>query len=338
MELPFSDYTRAVTQLEGILVNLGIVIKTPSPFQHAREILSEMEPVSRGELTHTSTIDHRENWRRGFSLGDLAIKLVTVSEKADFATLRPHLELLAADSDLSLFSFAPKEEQQNDLVFELRVAACALQMLTNCKFDNSRAKNSRKTPDVIGDFGGVRWAIECKTLHPQTPTDSQNPEGFLQRVKDGRDQIEAAVGRGDAQSGLVVINMKNSINHDSLWPAKEVGGEFYYLPFGSFEYAKAAFASIHDQFVTAINAYLAANSTKLSDLFAGRHMAPYVLFVYSGIVGIVKDTNPTFTMLRVLACEPGPQPGAPSLPLIQIFNNCLQDAQNHPLLPPEAIG
>ena len=338
MKRTFSDFIDAVALLEALLVRMGIATKAPSSFQKAREILVEMDGMSRGSLGNTSTLDQRENWRRGFSLGDLAMKLVAVQGKPDFHKLRPHLEFMAADSDLSLFSFAPKEDQRNDFIFELRIAACMLQILAKCQFDEPKAKNTNKTPDVIGDFRGMRWAIECKTLHPQSPKDSQHPEGFLQRVNDARDQIETAVRLGSAQSGLVIINMKNTTDHDSLFPTSKLGGDFFYLPYGSIEQAENGLAGVHDRFITEIRAYLSSNGTKLADLFVGTKVTPQVLFVYSSIVGVIKDSRPTFTMLRVLACEPEPLPDTPSYQLMQALNNCLQDAPDHPPLQPVGIG
>ena len=71
----FSDLAVAIANVEQILASKGIEITDPrkSPFKRAEAILHEMEQTGQGRGIYDNTVDHRENSRKAFSLGDLAL-------------------------------------------------------------------------------------------------------------------------------------------------------------------------------------------------------------------------------------------------------------------------
>jgi hypothetical protein len=225
--------------------------------------------------------------------------------------------LLAKDAELSLFSFSQgrtTEEQQNDFIAELHLAACCIQMMDDLEFDPPSGKKSTKgkNPDIIGRFNGRRWAIESKTLHPDTPGAKQNPEAFLSRVTDARDQIKAAVASGRADTGVVVVNMKNTVDPDSFLPCETRNGEIYYGAHASLDHALLNLKQKFDEYMAPITKALQERETNLAAILIdpekGGHpsIAPCVVTTYSVIDGIVKDSKPTYTMLRGLGLEPMP--------------------------------
>ncbi len=59
------------------------------------------------------------------------------------------------------------------------------------------------------DFRDQRWALALKTLH------SRKPRSIYDNIKKAAAQIEAS----SAAQGLVVLNVKNLLDYDALWPS-----------------------------------------------------------------------------------------------------------------------
>ena len=341
----FPDLIKSVARLEQILASNGIEILDPknSPFRRAEDVLRAIERVNLKEIASNSTSDERESWRRGFSLGDLALKLVAAhtAKPNELLKLKAHLSLLAKDAELSLFSFAQGRtapEQQNDFIAELHLGACCIQMMDDLVFDPPSGKKATKakSPDIIGRFGGRRWAIECKTLHPDRAGAVQNPEAFLKRVLDARNQIKAAIADGRADTGVVVMSMKNTVDPDSFLPSKTIDGEIYYGAHQSLLHALKNLSDKFDAFMAPISKTLSERGTGLISLLTdpdnGGHpnIAPGVIATYSVIDGIIRDRKPTYTMLRGLALEPMPiNKDCEIMLFANKLNACRQDQPDH---------
>jgi hypothetical protein len=149
-------------------------------------------------------------------------------------------------------------EQQNDFIAELRLAACCMLMMDTLNFDPPVGKKQVKgqNPDIIGRFKGKRWAVECKTLHPDRPGAEQNPQAFLSLVEKARDQIKAAVVGGRADTGVVVMNMKNTVDPDTFLPRREENGHVYYGSHQSLPLAAVGVIRRYNAFIKPIAATL----------------------------------------------------------------------------------
>ncbi|HEY3856746.1 MAG TPA: hypothetical protein VGO67_20360 [Verrucomicrobiae bacterium] len=133
-----------------------------------------------------------------------------------------------------------EEKDANNKVFELLVAGVLFRILSNIRLEKPKqAKRDKRNPDVIGEFRGRRWGFACKTSH------SNNPKSFLDRVREGVAQIEAA----DVERGVVIVNLKNLIPHDEIWPAfrEPQSGEWSY---GAYPYQDAVAIKIVQMFRT----------------------------------------------------------------------------------------
>jgi len=344
----FSDLARAVARLEQILAARGIEITDPakSPFKRAEGILREMDQTHLRQRSFDNTVDYRENWRKAFSLGDLALKLVAAHtvKPSEFEKLTPHLRYLARDTELSLCSFTrgghsgSVAEQENDFIAELRLAACCVLMMDDLEFDppTGKKKTKGKNPDIVGRFNGRKWAIEGKTLHPDRPGAEQSPEAFFSRVIDARDQIKKAIADGRAETGVVIVNMKNTVDPDSFLPAQPKDGDLYYGSHENLPLAVANLTKKYNQFITPIAETLKERQFSIPELLTDPEkggdpkIVPCVIATYFVIDGIVKDGKPTLTMLRSLQIDPEPndQTGE-ALRFAQKLNACMQDDPEH---------
>jgi hypothetical protein len=177
-------------------------------------------------------------------------------------------------------------------------------------------------PDVIGEFKGRQWGIACKVSH------SENPLTFLERVRDGIDQIEKA----DVDHGIVIVNLKNLIPHDILWPAKldKESGELTYgaFPFrnGPFEMIQIIFQKFEQQIYAT-----AGGQDAFAAVFAGKKAVPLVLMFYSSVTSYSPNSEAVIPMIvkKVFVIGASPEKIMPEAreiaDLFNLFNDYLHD-------------
>lgn len=286
------DNQKVVLDFEKLLHRHNMEVPVGSPLEEASTAIFEMMEVHREKAVHDRKLDCREKWRRGFFLADIARKALRAETHADFSNLLSHLRLLLKPGNFSQFSAIeasanPKEKETNNKVFELFVATILFQFCSNLRFDdprNSKAGN----PNVIGEYKSKRWGFACKVSH------SENPLTFLDRIREGVEQIEKA----DVDHGIVIVNLKNLIPHDIIWPARRdgVSGEWTYgaFPFkdGPSEMIQIIFQKFQQQVFT-----LTGGHESFVSRFAGKKAVPLVLMFYCSVTGYSPDSGVVIPMI-----------------------------------------
>ncbi|MBK6544291.1 MAG: hypothetical protein IPG12_03280 [Saprospiraceae bacterium] len=90
---------------------------------------------------------------------------------------------------------------------ELYVALLCMSFATNIRLDNPN--NSKgDNPDIMFEFQNLKWAIACKALH------SDNEKTLYDTIEKGVKQIN----RSSVDKGIVLVNFKNIINRNQIWP------------------------------------------------------------------------------------------------------------------------
>jgi len=283
-----SEWEKLVWGLESILHEQGIAVAAGGAFEEAALTLTELEEYRKNPASCDCTVDPREKWRQAMSLADLAEKILYVKQMPGFEQLIPHLKLLGGMADLSQFSTTLKENQDNNKIFELYVAAMALPFLTNLTVDHPDLSTGTN-PDVLGIFKGRTWGIACKAMH------SISPKTFCERVAEAVKQIEAS----PADRGLVVINMKNTFDHDALWPAKKIHGEYHLGHLQTVDNARARLLSHYEKIQAGVFAESGSEIGFYQNLFQGKKAAPYVLLLFSTVCGF---PGPVFMPVKTINC------------------------------------
>lgn len=152
-------------------------------------------------------LDPRPVLRAAMGFVDLAGKVVRVAAHEDFGELIPHLKMLAKTTVLQNAA-SPVTDDAGNKVIELYVAALAMTFADEVKLDHPSASKG-DNPDVMLTFRSRRWALALKTLH------SRSARTIYDNIKRASDQIEAC----EAHHGLVVLNVKNLLDYNALWPA-----------------------------------------------------------------------------------------------------------------------
>jgi len=312
----FRDWAQDIWDLEAILKASGIAVPAKSPFEEATLTLVEWDEVRTGRAYFDNQIDHREQWRRALSLADFAEKILLVRSHADFQQLLPHLRLMVGTFDLSQFSTTAPQNQANNKLFELYTAAMGLHVMTRCEVDDPSQSNGAN-PDVLGDFRGRRWAIACKAMH------SRSAKSFGDRVVEGVAQIEASA----ADRGIVLVNMKNTIDHDKMWPGRQDGnGDWHYRAYSSLNAAHQPLIEEFNELHSNLVAEYGTEAEFYRQVFQGKKASPHVGLVYSTATGYLDRAGPVFTMLKTIKGLYGPRTDKDTEDLLELLNNGLHNS------------
>jgi hypothetical protein len=151
------------------------------------------------------------------ALHDFAAKVLSIEPMAEFKGFIPHLRLIA-ESKVAAASFSQNRRSAHDddtarKMAELYCGCLAAHIGTEVDLDSpTNAKGNN--PDVIFKVQEddptkqpQRWALAIKTIS------SKHGQTIFERIKEGAEQIE----RCPAEKGMVVINAKSALNHNTLW-------------------------------------------------------------------------------------------------------------------------
>lgn len=201
----FERATEVVGQFINLLAEHGVDLREGGAAE--REALAMIDVLDIWKTQARRPADPRPVARAAMGFVDLAGKVVGVKDHPDFDQLVPHLQMLSKTTVLQNAA-SPVTDDAANKVIELYVACLAMTFGSNIALDhpvNSKGDN----PDVMLDFRGQRWALALKTLH------SCKPRTIYDNIKKAADQIEAS----SATDGLVILNVKNLLDYDALWPS-----------------------------------------------------------------------------------------------------------------------
>lgn len=275
-----ADNQRVILEFENLLRQRNLEIPKNFPLEEASLAVLEMLETRKNKAVHNLKVDCREKWRQAFFLADIARKVLRAQQHPDFDKLLSHIKLLLEPSRFSQFSAgkptaSPKNKDTNNKVFELFVAIILFQICSNLSFDDPHSSKG-DNPDVLGEYDKKRWAFACKVSH------SENPKTFLERIRDGIAQIEKA----KTDRGIVVINLKNLIPHDEIWPAIQDArtGVWSYgaygNPAGPVIQIRLLFRGFEQQVYD-----LVGGRQKFISEFSGKKAIPMVLMFYCSVAG-----------------------------------------------------
>lgn len=204
-DVPFEVAAKRVDEFIHLLEDIGLPIKVGSETESDALAASEIVDVWHGRRLPPD--DPRRLVRAALGFVDLAGKVMSVADTSDFDKLRPHLAMVGQGSIIQNTTSSVLDEVSNKMI-ELYVACLAIKAgFSDVELDHP-IRASGDNPDVMFDFRGKRWAIALKTLH------STQPQTVFDNVTKAADQIEAS----SAEAGLVMLNVKNVLEHDVLWP------------------------------------------------------------------------------------------------------------------------
>lgn len=204
----FADYLRRI----------DIEVAPGSALDQVTLDLMEENAVRSGTAQLVNPGEFRQRRLRIVSLFNLATLVLSRTEHQCAAAMMPHLRLLAdatRPSSVAPTAPGPAGDQAAQKLFELVAGCIAMGASDWVELDDPTGQGRHASnPDVMFRYRGQSWGIACKT------PDSQNTMTYLDRVEEGVHQVEVS----SVDRGFVLINLRNLIPADMLWPRSTLDG------------------------------------------------------------------------------------------------------------------
>ncbi len=204
----FERAAEVVDQFITLIAERGVDLRPGTASED--EALAMMDILDMWKDPALRPVDPRPVARAAMGFVDLAGKVVGVKNHPDFGQLIPHLQMLSSTTVLQNAASSVMDAAANKVI-ELYTACLAMTFGSNVELDHP-VSSKGDNPDVMLDFRGHRWALALKTLH------SNKPRTIYDNIKKATDQIEASA----ATHGLVILNIKNLLDYNALWPGPAV--------------------------------------------------------------------------------------------------------------------
>ncbi len=207
MIFPFDTSETEIFDFEQLLKDNGLTIQTGSDLERISLAVLETNAKYKKEIVHDDHTDIRQVFSDVAGIVDFVKQILKHKDHSDFNQVIPHLHLLNKASTATLTSKSKITDDGNNKLMELYIALLCMSFATNIRLDdpnNSKGDN----PDVMFDFQNQTWAIACKALH------SAKEKTLYDTIEKGTEQIN----RSSAGIGIVVVNFKNIIDRNQIWP------------------------------------------------------------------------------------------------------------------------
>lgn len=265
----------------------------------------------------------------GAGVHDLAAKVVTVWDTipATRPVLEPHIKLLSetvytgqnvANARWDKRDGVAREQGSADKVIELYWACLCILADMSVELDDPYTSSGGRNPDVIATAAdGTRWAFAIKTLS-EVSSPATAAKNLVENIKKASNQID----RTDCDKGMVVVNMKNVLDHPRLRST------------GAFPNWQVAQWAISAQIGNILQPFYTNEAIELEQRFLHRgKVAPIVALVaHSTALVYTPRQNQMFTELRTMIAASVPTPeaskvgtyGREATALAEDFNDLVQ--------------
>ena len=221
-------------------------------------------PVSQNPNT-----DIRPWLRDILGMNTLIYKILKIKDYPSIKTIIPHLDLLNQGNPLQNV-LTPVTDQASNKIFELFIACAFMIHASDVELEDPFVSKG-DNPDVLGSLCDYRFGIACKVAH------ALKGKTIFDTIEKGVDQIECS----PAEVGVVIINVKNIINHDRYWTITnqqewKLGAKPLFSSCKNYIYAR-------DLLIQEVNSiadivFKAVTANDLKELFNGKKAIPTLLF------------------------------------------------------------
>lgn len=207
MKFPFDTSEQDIFDFEKLLKDNGLTIQTNSDLERISLAVLETNAKYKKEIEHNNILDIRHIFSDVAGIVDFVKQILKHKNHTDFNHIIQHLQLLNTASTATLTTQSKVTDDGNNKLLELYIALLCMSFATNVRLDDP--KNSKgDNPDIMFDFNNQKWAIACKAIH------SKNEKTLYDTLEKGTEQIN----RSCAEKGIVLVNFKNIIDRNQIWP------------------------------------------------------------------------------------------------------------------------
>ncbi|HHQ6578268.1 TPA: hypothetical protein ACSTJ2_000194 [Serratia fonticola] len=211
--IKFNEAVKTTDRLIKLLHDLNINPKIGAKIES--EFLS---PLQLAEILHNSKVleSPPQLLANAGGIVDLAAKILSIENQPELKDFIPHLKIFSNDHTFSTAVQMKKGDIRDDgnrKMAELYLACLAVHFAFNVKLDHPE-QSKGDNPDIIFDIklddnNKSTWTLAVKTIS------TLNGQTIFENIQKASRQIDSENCKADR--GIVVINLKNSIDHDLLW-------------------------------------------------------------------------------------------------------------------------
>lgn len=213
--VPFSDANTITNAFLCFLAEQGITPASNTRLEDELLSVIQLLEIWKHPQRIAGNAGAAEVIRNAASVHDFAAKLLAARDVPEFGQFDEHLKLIATGTLKTTLSQITENDPTDDVarkLVELYVACLAVHCGENIKLDhptNSRGDN----PDILLSYHKNTWALAIKT------PSSRHGQTLFENIQKAGTQIECSA----AHKGLVVVNVRNQIDHEALWNASFAG-------------------------------------------------------------------------------------------------------------------
>ena len=217
---------------------------------------------------------------------DFAATVLAVETQPEFKSFLPHLKLFEAGAAFATAVQSKNGDIRDDVnrkLAELYLGTLAIHFAFDVELDHP-VKSKGDNPDVMfkvepDGLPASRWALAIKTVSTRAG------QTIFENIQKATKQIDATACPADR--GMVVINLKNSLQHDQLW--KSI--------YASLDAAQAALGRQMDELIAAVET--GRPTSDWEPLFAHR-AAPLVFYFAQAVIRLrLPDGKDVPTILKM---------------------------------------
>jgi hypothetical protein len=274
-----------VEEFELLMSTKGMKISKDSQLER---ICNNVKKLSDPNFNFEPFEDIRPFYREVLGLNDLIIKLLSIKHHIRFDVLIKHLSLLNEDTTIpQTMKHVITNQNNSNKIFELVMASCCMKLSNEVEVDDPK-ESKGDNPDVLLKFDDHLWGIACKVMN----TTEIKVESILKNVIIGIDQIE----KSDASKGIVIVNLKNNLYYDELWPItnlEEYKNRIEEPSYGSFLKEQTPFDMLIDYgLVISSEISKIYNYQILYDIFKNKKAFPCILLFLQTATSLSKNGKP----------------------------------------------
>ncbi|MBM9592038.1 hypothetical protein JWG41_16435 [Leptospira sp. 201903075] len=278
--MDFKKLEKDLYESEQYLKNLNFTIQNNSSIEAIILASTKLFEQDKGSIPVEQKWDFRQTYRDILGFHDIVEKIKKISNHPCYTEIIPHINLLA-ESKFQQNDKSSVLDSNSNKVFELYLSLACMRISQKVKLDNPNISKG-DNPDIIFDYEGQSIGIACKVLH------SPNPKGIFQHIEKSIDQIE----KSEATKGLIVISLKNIIDHDDFWKiqnlenVKNGTSEPEFNTFANSEDAKERLNSYVKPFFDYYSDPI--ELTALNELFLNKKTPPEFYFFLNSITSVME--------------------------------------------------
>jgi len=291
----FEDSEKKLLVFETLLSACGVELRHDSDlYRIGFHVLRTLDTHKNPEL-HDNKEDLRIVMREVMGFNNFIEKVSPLLISDHRAAVVPHLRLLSSSS-IPQSTISRITDQGSNKLFEVYVAGLCYPTFQPIELD-SPERSKGDNPDVTFRQGAKKWGIACKVLH------SFKAQTIIGTVIKGIDQIE----KSDCDTGFVMLNLKNTIDHDRIWPlmnSEEVasGGDaligthvHHSIPGGMLRQHVLDMRDLVNRDI---------GRKEAGEIFEGKKAQPMIVASVQGATGVMYKGSPQFQFITFLGIVP----------------------------------